>query len=201
MDSKRTGAADLVRRASQGDAHAVADLLERHLPDLHRYVDLRTGARIRSRESRADVVQSVCREALEELGDFEYRGEGQFRNWLFRLAYRKIVDKDRFHRAKRRDVAREEAPRHDTAHGVDERFIDRASPSRIAIGNETERALAEAFVDLPDENREAILLTRVVGLTHEEAAREMKRSVGSVRMLVYRGIAKIGRKIDTQLSD
>ena len=196
MESNPSEAADLVRRASQGDGVAVGDLLERHLPDLRVYVDLRTGARLRARESSADIVQSVCREVLEDMDDFDYRGEGAFRNWLFQLAFRKIIDKDRYHRAKRRDVEREEIAA-DSGTGA-EPFVDALSPSRVLMGQELEAELVHAFERLPEEHREAILLTRIVGLSHEEAAKEMKRSVGSVRMLVYRGIARLGLALEAR---
>ena len=71
-------------------------LLERHVPSLRKFLRLRCGPRIRDMESVSDLVQSVCREALQELDDFEYRGEPAFRAWLFRLAERRVVDRVRF---------------------------------------------------------------------------------------------------------
>jgi DNA-directed RNA polymerase specialized sigma24 family protein len=36
-----------------------------------------------------------------------------------------------------------------------------------------------------------ILLHNVVGLTHDEIATELQRSVGAVRNLLYRGLARL----------
>ena len=41
-------------------------LLEEHLPRLRAFIRLRTNQAIRARESCSDLVQSVCREVLEE---------------------------------------------------------------------------------------------------------------------------------------
>ena len=82
-------------------------LLERHLPGLFAFMRLRAGEFLRRRESVSDLVQSVCREVLADPGDFSYRGEGQFRRWLYTTALRKIIDKGRYYRAEKRDPRRE----------------------------------------------------------------------------------------------
>ena len=57
---------------------------------------------LRARESCSDMVQSVCRECLQDLGAFEFRNEPAFRKWLLQKAQSKFVDK---RRAKRASVA------------------------------------------------------------------------------------------------
>ena len=44
------------------------------------------GERLRNREDSVDIVQSVCRELVEHQDSFEFRGESQFRSWLFTAA-------------------------------------------------------------------------------------------------------------------
>ena len=75
-----------------GDRRAVQQLLERHLPSLRAYVRLRAGAVIPRHESGSDLVQSVCRDVLENLDRFRYPGEAAFRAWLYATALRKIAD-------------------------------------------------------------------------------------------------------------
>ena len=86
---------------------AVEELLVRHLPALQAWLRLRMGAQLRVRETPEDLVQSVAREALSDLGDFEWRGESAFRHWLFVRAQRKLVDKARYVGADRRSPQRE----------------------------------------------------------------------------------------------
>ncbi|MFG0315962.1 MAG: RNA polymerase sigma factor [Planctomycetota bacterium JB042] len=184
--------ADLVRRAQAGDDGAADELLRSHLPGLRAFVRLRAGEVVRLKESASDLVHSVCREVLEELPSIEYRGEKAFRNWLFRAAERKIVDRARFWRAEKRDLAREASP----APGTDRDELMRSyasihTPSRDAIVREEVERIEEAFDRLPDHYREVITLARLVGLPHKEIAEEMGRSEGAVRILLFRALAEL----------
>ena len=51
--------------------------------------------------------------------------------------------------------------------------------------------LERAFDELPPDYKEALFLHRVVGLRHAEIAKEMERSAGAVRNLLYRALARL----------
>src|SRR5262245_31930505 len=99
--------ARLVADARGGDPAARERLVERYLPQIRAYVRLRSGPLLRRRESQSDLVQTVCRQLLEDLQDYRGDAEGSFRTWLFRMALRKLAARGRFHGAGRRDPARE----------------------------------------------------------------------------------------------
>ncbi len=130
--------------------------------------------------------------------DFEYRGVGAFRAWLFAAALNKVRQKREFHRAQKRDVAREvRAPGED-----DSRAPVRAglyaslcspepSPSQHAIAHEQAERIERAMDKLPEDYREALLLARVVGLSGREMAERMGRSEIAVRTLLTRATIKL----------
>lgn len=178
---------DALRRASQGDRAAIDELLQRHLPALRVFVRLQAGAKLRLRESCSDLVNSTCRELLENLDGFEYQGEAQFRHWLCTAALHKIHERARYHDAARRDVAREA----DVGLPVEQLYRTLLTPSRIAVARESIERLERAFDDLPADYREVILLCRVVGLTQDEVALRMGRSVDAVRNLLHRALAHV----------
>ena len=68
----------LVEFATRGDTPALDSLLARHLPGLRAFIRLRSPKAVRDKESSSDLAQSVCREALERMDAFEYRGEAAF---------------------------------------------------------------------------------------------------------------------------
>ena len=99
--------AHLVQEASVGGTAAFDELLTRFLPELRAFVRLRAGIRIMRRESEEDLVQSVCREVLQDVGNFEYRGLPAFKSWLYTRALHKIYDRNKFYQRDKRDGARE----------------------------------------------------------------------------------------------
>ncbi|HEX5053295.1 MAG TPA: sigma-70 family RNA polymerase sigma factor [Planctomycetota bacterium] len=188
---------ETVQNASRGDEHAIESLLARHLPRLRAFVRLRMGAELRARESASDLVQSACREVLARLDRFRYRGEANFRRWLFTMALRKIRNRVVFHRAEKRDWRRE-VPEGDHAEVGDLAavYADFDTPSAQLDLKERIARLEAAFDGLSDEHREVITLARIVGLSHQEIGEAMGRSEAASRMLLYRALAELGERLD-----
>lgn len=180
----------LVERAARGDASAVEALLQRHMGDLRAYVRLRSGPSLRAKEATCDIVQSVCRDVLGNLERFQYPGEAAFRAWLFVTAQRKIADKVEYWSAQRRDVARE-VPLEDV-------YRTLGSPSEAAMGREALARFEEAFDELKEDQREVILLSRVVGLPRTDVALRMGRSEAGVRNLLSRALAELAERFDAR---
>ena len=185
---------DLFLAASDGDPGALEELLVRHLPGLRAFVRLRAGPQVRAREAESDLVQSTCREVLSRRAEFRYGGEAGFRHWLYTTALRKILDKHEHHTALKRD-ARREQPAEDEATFLDayRRF---ASPSGALVTREELQGIEAAFARLPEDYREVILLSRVVGLSRPEVASQMGRSEGSVRNLLHRALLQLSALLD-----
>jgi RNA polymerase sigma factor (sigma-70 family) len=181
---------ELLDRVSRGDRRAIDDLLVEHLQPLHAFVRLRAGDALAGRESTVDLVQSVCRELLANAGDYTYRGEAAFKNWLFTAATNKIVDRNRFHRRARRDVGRE-ARVGDDATDLLESYATLATPSRVLMGREQAERIEVAFGKLLPQYREVITLSRIARLTHAEIAAETGRTEVAVRGLMARGMARL----------
>ena len=184
---------DLVQDASRGDARAVEALLERYLPDLRRFVRRRAGAALLSKESGSDLVQSVCRELLQGLADqrFAYRGEKEFRHWLYGAALLKLEGRARHWRAERRDVARE-LPL-DGASDAGSRVgpADPATPSSHAAAGEEVELLHAALARLPERYREIVELAYVECLSHREIAARLSISETNSRALLSRAVARL----------
>ena len=136
-------------------------------------------------------MQSICREVLEDIGGFRGTGTQQFKNWLFTLALNKIRGRHRFGAAARRDAGREVTPvaEDSESSGFEDllhcysRFY---TPSRVAQAREEVGRVEAAMEELPDDYRDVITLSCIVGLQHQDVAREMNRSEPAVRKLLSR---------------
>lgn len=180
--------------ATRGDPAAVEDVLRAYLPRLQRFVHLRLGAELRGREDTIDIVQSTVRELLQER--FEWRGEVEFRGWLFQAALNKIREKARFHGRGKRAMARERT-------GVDADVFDDAlrdltTPSRDAIAREELRRLENAFAALTEPQREVVALARIAGLPHAAIAARLGKSEVAVRQLLVRAMSALGRVLGVE---
>ena len=185
---------ETLRAAAKGDAAAFETLFARNLPGLVAFVRSRLGARLAARESATDIAQSVCREVLEDLDDFEYRGEEAFRGWVYQQAVRKILDRTRYYGRDRRDVAREVAQR---AAGDDDlpSLVDVlgtiATPSRHASAREELERFEAALATLPENQRDTVMMSRVLGMEYADIAEATGTTASAVRGLVARGLAAI----------
>ena len=167
--------------------------MEEHFPALLAYVRLHADPMIRQNESCADVVQSVCREVLEDAASFEYRGIAPFRKWLFQRVLTKLIDRKRFYLGQKRDVRRAR-PLGElcTQSGLEQLYASICSPSEAAIANEDIARLERAFARLPEDYRQMITMSRLLGMTHAEIAAELGRNEGAVRVLLHRALARLG---------
>ena len=181
----------LIVAATAGEPAAIDELVARNLPRLHAYVRLHMGAKLRAREGSLDVVQSVCREVLGDLGGFEYRGQAPFVRWLFTCALNKLRERDRFQHRAMRDVAREQPEDQLPA----DAYATLLTPSRDAIGREELGRVEAAFDNLPDDYREVIALARILGFSHREIAAEMGRSETAVRTLLGRALVRLATEL------
>ena len=190
-----TSGDDLVERARGGDRKALESLLEGMLPRLRAFVRLKAGRLIRAKESCSDLVQSTCREVIADLDHFEFRDERTFRQWLCEIALRKILDRQRYYLAEKRDAGRERALLVDSS-AADSRllasYVSFCTPSQQAIAHEEIERLEQAFDLLPEHYREVILCARILELSHAEIAQRMGRSEDSVRNLLSRALARLG---------
>jgi len=176
---------ELQRSVSNGDGDDLDRMVSRYLPRLHAYVRVHMGQGLRRREASLDVVQSVCREVLEERERFEFRGEGAFLSWLLTAAMNKLRQRARFFGRQRREQNRESP--------LSEGLLDGgASPSREVMAKEEIDRLEAALTELPDDYREVVVLARIVGMPHADIAEHLGRTLSSVRSVLARALIKLG---------
>lgn len=187
----------LISQASQGDDRAFGALMDRHLAALQAFIRLRMDPRLRRWETVSDVSQSVCREALKNLENFTYRGEAAFRHWLFTAAVRKLVEKDRYHRAAKRnpDLLETNAPRSSMNREPVAREICGilGSPSEQAIGREMQERIEHALDAMSEDAREVFLMSRLAGLSNPEIAKLTGKKESSVCYLLCQTVAELSR--------
>jgi len=159
-------------------------LLSQNLPDLRAHVR-RAGGPGLGAESSEDLVQSACLEVLRRREDFQHGGDEGFRRWLYTIAARKLADRARRWGAlKRRADGAPVAPDGAPDPGL--------SPSDRVGQRERLDEVVAAMASLPAEQREVVLLARLLEMPRAEIGEVTGRSEEAVRSLLYRAMGKLG---------
>ncbi len=186
-----------VRKLVAREQPALEILLQDHLPGLRAFIRLRFGVALRAKESSCDLVQSVCREILEQADRFKYGEELGFKRWLYRTAVRKIADRVEYYHAQKRDVKREIAARMGSSDAdVLSCYGSFCTPSRQASAREELLRVERSFDRLPERYREVILQARILGVSRAEIGAQMGCSQAAVRTLLSRAVARLAELLD-----
>lgn len=178
--------AALLALVRQGDAAARERLVRRYLPILHRWARGRLPSTARDLAETDDLVQLTLIRALSHVKDFEPRFEGAFLSYLRRALLNSVRDEIR--RSRRR-------PQREP---LDPQIEDpRASVVEQAIGREALERYEAALAELPEDQREAVILRLEFGFTHQEVADALgKQSSNAARMMVARAVLRIVEAMD-----
>jgi RNA polymerase sigma-70 factor (ECF subfamily) len=188
----------LLAEARQGDPTAVGRLLAEHREPVRRMIGLRLDPAIAQRLDASDVVQDVLLEASKRLQDFLKNPVMPFHLWLRHIARDHIIDAHRRHRqAQRRGVDREQplAPaawQDQSSLDLAARFVDQElTPASAAIRQELERRLHAAIAELPDDDREVILMRHFEQLSNQEVAHDLGLTEAAASMRYLRAVRRL----------
>ena len=162
----------LLEQARAGTAGAVDGLLERHRAYLCRFVELRLCPQLRARVDRSDVVQEAQMEAVRRLDGYLGDTPMPFRLWLRQIAQDRLLMLRRRHLgAGRRAVTREAAMLDESSLAFARQLLaSGTSPSARLAASELAQRVREAVAQLPEADREVVLLRNFEGLSNQEVA-------------------------------
>jgi RNA polymerase sigma factor (sigma-70 family) len=177
---------------ANGDRHAALALSQRITPRVMAYASrLLSG----DRAEAEDVAQETMLRLWRVAPDWR-QGETKVTTWAYRVATNLCIDRQRA-RVRKRQMALDDAPEvADGGLGVEGRLQD---AGRMA-------ALEAALSELPDRQRQAVVLRHLEGMTNPEIAAIMEIGVEAVESLTARGKRALsallaGRKEDLGYED
>jgi RNA polymerase sigma-70 factor, ECF subfamily len=152
-----------VVRAQGGDMEAIRFLYLRYKNNVYGYVL----SILRDQHEAEDVTQHVFMKLINVIPKYQPR-QVPFTSWILRVARHVAVD----HLRQRRSVPCEEV----------------FEPTRAAddSGRERRWGLEQALQELPDDQRDVVVLRHLVGLTPGEIATQMGRTEASIHGLHHR---------------
>lgn len=180
----------LVNRALEQDRDAVDQLFDRYRDRLRSALRKLIGPKYRTLLADSeDATHDAILSALKRLHQFEYRGEGSFLAWLLKSAEYEIMGRVRALEAKKRSATGAVFPIDEAADAVPS---PDATPSQVHDETELADRIREALQQLPDREREIIVLRRYMELDTAEICAEMGLPTeGAVRALLSRAQARL----------
>jgi RNA polymerase sigma-70 factor (ECF subfamily) len=160
---------------------------------------LHLAPQLRGKLDPSDIVQQTLLQAYQALDQFRGQTEAEWAAWLRQILVRNLAQAVRdFGRAKR-DLAREQSlqPAVDASSARLEALLaaDQSSPSQRAEAAEQALRLAEALEQLPEAQREALVLQHWHGWSLAQIAGHMNRSPAAVAGLIKRGLRQLRERL------
>ena len=170
--------ATLVQRCADGDEMASEELVAEHQRTV---VQLATNL-LGDREEALDLSQEVFLRVFRTIHRF--RGQSSLRTWIYRICVNQARNRHRFWRRRHRGD-QVSLDQHVAAHGdVFSGF--EPTPERALAQKELAARLYNALEHLPFEQRTAIVLREIDGLSYEEIAFSLDLAVGTVKSRLTR---------------
>ena len=148
----------------------------------------------RNRIDPSDIVQQTLLEAHAKVEQFQGDDSG-LAAWLRQSLANNLRDAWRALRQGKRDIRREqglpEAVKQSSVRLQDILAAAQSSPSQRAMRNEDLRRLADALTNLPEAQREVIILHHLQGCSLADTARSLARTDAAVAGLLHRGLKKL----------
>lgn len=170
----------LIAKALKGNKRAWLNLIKRYETQIYNYGIRMTG----SREDALDLMQEVFLSVFRNLTN--YRGEGSFKGWLFKIAHYRCIE---FYRRKRPSQALEETPE-----------IESQEPGQESslASSQDATALVNAMQTLPLSQKAVVELKFFGQFTFDEIADQLGISANTAKSQLYSALAKLKNLLEVE---
>ncbi len=169
----------LITRAVAGDRGAFESLYDRYSAAVFGVALKMLG----DREVAEDAVQEIFWRVWRRLASFDR--SRAFAPWLFGIAHNYCIDE------LRRRKVRPQPVYEDDDHPILSDIPDDVDVGEAAALADQRRILREALDQLPEEQRQALLLAYYGGLTQQEIAARLGNPLGTVKTRMRLGLQKL----------
>jgi RNA polymerase sigma-70 factor, ECF subfamily len=167
-DTSREVEREAIAAAKAGEWNALSYLYSRYADDVCRFVQ----SIVRDRYEAEDITQDVFAKLMRVIGKYEER-DVPFAAWIMRVARNAALD----HVRSRRQIP------------VDEVWVSEDGNEQTSL--EYTQALKAALAELPESQRQVLVLRHIGGLSPTEIAERLGKTEASIQGLHHRGRAAL----------
>lgn len=185
--------ASMVERLKSGDKTAFDELFHCYKEMVFRLAFRFLG----DRDEALDLSQEVFLTVYREVRTF--RGEASLKTWIYRIVITRAANYRRWWRRRKRDfiISLDTFREREGKEGAPVQKLASAerTPYEIVYGLEVEEKVHQALQALPMNQRVALIMRDIEGLSYQEIAEVTKTSLGTVKSRIARGREELIKKL------
>ena len=153
-----------------GNSQAISTLIERHSRRVRDYIRMM----VKDQDVADDLMQETFIKAVRHIDEGRYADSGKFLSWVLRIAHNQVIDYFRQKKSSR-SISESEA-----GYGIlgTLRFAENNVEDRI-VASQIEADVRRLVDELPEEQREVVMLRYFSGLSFQEIADQTEVSINT----------------------
>ena len=182
---------ELMAKIAKGDSSAFEILVRRHQHSVLNFIYRFIGDRVEAEDLAQELFLRVWRSAAT------YKPKAKFTTWLYRITTNLCINKLKSARLRKWfivSLSREERQSSEYQ-SFPERSEKAPSPEYLLLEAERKQLILNALQQLPTAQRMALILKRYDGLSYQEIAHIMGRSVSPIDSLMIRAKKNLRKKL------
>ncbi len=161
---------ELVQAYVKGDQSAIEILINRHRSKVYTYILLT----IKNQPLAEDLFQETFIKVIQSLRGGKYRDNGRFLSWVIRIAHNLIID--HFRKEKQMNSVSNDDSEVDLFNS--KKFSD-SNIEELIVNSQIKAEIRTLINELPDDQREVVLLRHYGELSFKEIAEQTDVSINT----------------------
>jgi len=160
----------LVQAYIKGDQSAIEILINRHRSKVYTYILLT----IKNQQLAEDLFQETFIKVVQSLRSGKYKDNGKFLSWVIRIAHNLIID--HFRKEKQMNSISNDDSEVDL---FNSKKLSDSNIEELIIDGQIKSEIRTLINELPDDQREVVLLRHYGGLSFKEIADQTDVSINT----------------------
>ena len=161
---------ELVQAYIKGDHSAIEVLINRHRNKVYTYILLT----IKNQQLAEDLFQETFIKVVQSLRSGKYKDNGKFLSWVIRIAHNLIID--HFRKEKQMNSISNDDSEVDL---FNSKKLSDSNIEELIIDGQIKSEIRTLINELPDDQREVVLLRHYGGLSFKEIADQTDVSINT----------------------
>lgn len=170
MNTKKMSDQQLIEQFLSGDNGSIEKLINRHRQKVFTYIVLV----VKNQQLAEDIFQDTFIKVIRSLVDGKYKDNGRFVSWVIRIAHNLIID----HFRKEKQINTLSNDDYDADIFNSRKFSDQ-NVEDIMIKDQITSDVRQLIDELPDEQKQVILMRHYGGMSFKEIAEQTDVSINT----------------------